>query len=73
MLDTIKMITRASNAFNWEQAFFNTTLKEKVDSFSKTILKIMNYFMCDDLPFLNNKIRTLIQEKNTASEPTCSI
>ena len=39
----------------------------------------MNYFfsretvMCDDLPFLNNKIRTLIQEKNTASEPTCSI
>ena len=37
MLDTIKMIRRASNAFNWEQAFFNTTLKEKVDSFSKTL------------------------------------
>ena len=50
----------------------NTSLNEKVDIFNRTILNILSIFIppeiivCNDKdpPWFNNKIKTLIQEKN---------
>ena len=51
--------------------FLNTSVNEKVTTLNKTILNIISNFvpqetvMCGnkDLPWFNNKIRVLIQEK----------
>ena len=61
------------HGFNWQKAFSNKNSKEKVDTFNKTILNILNNFIphetiCDDRdpPWFNGKIKSLIHEKNTA-------
>ena len=67
----IDMIRRAISQFNWDKNFSNTTVNEKGNIFSHTILYILRNFishehiMCDDrdLPWLNSKIKSLIQEK----------
>ena len=54
------------------RAFSNTRVNEKVDIFNRTILNILSNFVpheiiaCNDKdpPWLNNRIKTLIQEKN---------
>ena len=70
----IEFIRRAINEFNWQRAFLNTNVNEKVDIFNSTILNILSNFIphefvvCDDKdpPWFNKKIRALIQEKNVA-------
>ena len=69
-----ELIRRAINEFNWQRAFLNTNVNEKVDIFNSTILNIFSNFIlhisvvCDgkDPPWFNKKIRALIQEKNVA-------
>ena len=72
-----RLIRRAIKEFNWERAFSNTNVNEKVDIFNRTILNILSNFIphetivCDDKdpPWLNNRINTLIQEeKNVTSK-----
>ena len=56
----------------FERAFSNTKVNEKVDIFNRTILNILSDFIphetiaCNykDPPWFNNRIKTLIQEKN---------
>ena len=67
-----RLIRRAIKEFNWERAFSNTNVNEKVDIFNRTILNILSNFIphetivCNDKdpPWFNNRIKTLIQEKN---------
>ena len=69
-----ELIRRVINEFNWQRAFLNTNVNEKVDIFNSTILNIFSNFIlhisvvCDgkDPPWFNKKIRALIQEKNVA-------
>ena len=66
------LIRRAIKEFNWERAFSNTSVNEKVDIFNRTILNILSNFIphetivCNDKdpPWFNNRIKTLIKEKN---------
>ena len=66
------LIRRVIKEFNWETAFSNTSVNEKVDIFHRTILNILSNFIpheiivCNDKDptWLNNRIKTLIQEKN---------
>ena len=63
---------RVIKEFNWERAFSNTSVNEKVDIFNRNILNIVSNFIpheiiaCNekDPPWFNNRIKTLIQEKN---------
>ena len=65
---------RVISEFNWQRAFLNTTVDEKVGIFTKTVFNIISNFIPDekilcngkDPPWFNKKIRTLIKEKNTA-------
>ena len=65
------LIRRAIKEFNWERAFSNTNVNEKVDIFNRTILNILSNFIphetivCNDKdpPWFNNRIKTLIKEK----------
>ena len=49
-----ELIRRGINKFNWQRAFLNTNVNEKVDIFNSTILNILNSFIphefvvCDD-------------------------
>ena len=69
-----ELIRRAINEFNWQRAFLNTNVNEKVDIFNSTILNILSNFIpheivvCDDKDplWFNKKIRALIQEINVA-------
>ena len=66
-----RLIRRAIKEFNWERAFSNTSVNEKVDIFNRTILNILSNFIphetivCNDKdpPWFNNRIKTLIKEK----------
>ena len=66
------LIRRVINEFNWKRAFSNTSVNENVDFINRTILNILSNFIphevikCDgkDPPWFNNRIKTLIQEKN---------
>ena len=68
------MIRNAISHFNWDKAFSNSNVNEKVYIFSHTILNILSkfisyeYIMCDDRDplWFNSKIKYLIQEKNNA-------
>ena len=48
------LIRRAIKEFNWERAFSNTSVNEKVDIFNRTVLDILSNFIpheiivCDD-------------------------
>ena len=67
----IELIRRAITDFNWDRAFFNTNVNEKVYIFRSTILNILSNFVprekivCDvkDPPWFNRAIKSLIQEK----------
>ena len=67
------LIRRAIKEFNWVKAFSNTSVYEKVDVFNRTILNILSNFIaheiivCNhkDLAWFSNRIKTLIQEKNS--------
>ena len=69
-----EVIRRAINEFNWQRAFLNTNINEKVYIFNSTILNILSNFIphefvaCDDKdpPCFNKKIKAIIQEKNVA-------
>ena len=69
-----ELIKRAISEFNWQRAFLNTTVDEKVGIFAKTVFNIISNFilhetiLCNDKdpPWFNKKIRTLIKEKNMA-------
>ena len=64
-------IRRAVTDFNWDRAFLNTNVNEKVSIFNSTILNILSNFVphekivCDDKdpPWFNRTIKSLIQEK----------
>ena len=66
-----KLIRRAITEFNWDWAFLNTIVNEKVDIFNSTILNILSniilhkFVVCDDKdpPWFNKEIRALIQKK----------
>ena len=64
----------AAKKFDWQRAFLNTSVNEKVAIFNNTVLNILSNFIphetivCDDKdpPWFKNKIKTLIQAKNAA-------
>ena len=66
------LIRLAIKQFNWERAFSNTTVNEKLDIFNRTVLNILRnkilheIIVCDnkDPPWFNNRIKILSQEKN---------
>ena len=69
----IELIRRAisSDGFNWQKAFSNKNVNEKVDTFNKTILNILSNFIphetitCDDRdpPWFNKKSNPLYTKK----------
>ena len=67
-----ELIRRAVDQFNWQKAFLNKNINEKVNIFNETILNILRNFiphetvLCDDRdsPLFYNKIKSLIHEKN---------
>ena len=66
------LIKGAISNFNWEKAFSDTNINEKVSLFNKTILNILNNYIphetiiCDDKdpPWFNSRIKSLIENKN---------
>ena len=66
------LIRRAIKEFNWEKAFSNTSVNEKVDIFNRTILNILSNFIPQEIivygdkdpPWFGNRVKTLIQEKD---------
>ena len=67
-----RLIRCAIKELYWERAFSNTNVNKKVDIFNRTILNILSNFIphetivCNDKdpPWFNNRIKTLIKEKN---------
>ena len=67
-----RLIRHSIKEFNLERAFLNTNVNEKVDIFNRTILNILSNFIpherivykFKDPPWNNNRITTLIPEKN---------
>ena len=67
------MIGRAISEFNWDKAFSNIIVNEKVNIFSHTILNILHNFISHDIKCamtdasrFNSQIKSLIQEKSNA-------
>ena len=66
------LIKRAISNFNWEKAFSNTNINEKVSLFNMTTLNVLNNYIphetiaCDekDPPWFNSRIKSLIENKN---------
>ena len=60
------------NNCNWEKAFSNTNINEKVSLFNKTILNIPNNYIlhgtiiCDDRdpPWFNSRVKSLFENEN---------
>ena len=58
--------------FNWERAFSNEGVNKQISIFNETILNIMKNFIPHETkifndqepPWINNKVKTMIQEKN---------
>ena len=69
-----ELIRRSIAMFDWENAFSNTSVNEKVAIFNRIILNILNNFIvhetivCNDRgpPWFNDTIRLLIKEKTIA-------
>ena len=67
----VDLIRRSINEFDWDRAFANKHVDEKVLIFNKTVLNILSNFIphevivCDDKdpPWFNGKIKSLINEK----------
>ena len=66
-----ELIRRAISNFNWDRAFLNTNVNEKVSIFTSPVMNILSNFIphktivCDDKdpPWFNKAIKSLIQEK----------
>ena len=64
-----ELIRRAISNFNWNRAFLNTNVNEKVSIFVSTVMNILSNFIphetivCDDKdpPWFNKAIKSLIQ------------
>ena len=67
-----ELIRRPLNEFNWERAFSNTHVNEKVCIFNKSVLNVLSNFiphetiLCDDKnsPWFNSRTKSLLQDKN---------
>ena len=65
------LIRRAVHEFNWQRAFSNLNINERVSFFNKSIVNIVSNFIpheaviCDDRdpPWINNRIKSLINDK----------
>ena len=66
-----ELIWREVHEFNWQRAFNNLNINERVSFFNKSILNIVSNFIphetviCDerDRPWINTRIKTLINDK----------
>ena len=66
------MISKAIQGFDWDKAFLDKSTEEKASILSKTILNIMSNFIPNEIvtiddsdsPWINNKIKSLIKNKN---------
>ena len=66
------LIQRSISQFNWERAFSNMDVNKQISIFNETILNIMTnliphetkIFIYREPPCTNNKVKTMIQEKN---------
>ena len=74
--ENTELIRRAITDFNWDRAFLNTNVNERICIFSNAIINnILRNFIphetvvCDDqaTPWFNKAIKSLIQEKKTHS------
>ena len=67
-----RIIRKAICGFNWERSFANKDVNEMANNFNETISNVLNNYIphetiiCDDqdLPWINNKVKKPIQEKN---------
>ena len=67
----VDLIRRSINEFDWDRAFANKHVDEKVLIFNKTVLNVLNNFIphevivCDDKdpPWFSGKIKPFINEK----------
>ena len=67
----VDLIRRSINEFDWDRAFANKHVDEKVLIFNKTVLNVLSNFIphevkvCndEDPPWFNGKIKLLINEK----------
>ena len=65
------MISKAIQGFDWDKAFLDKSAKEKASILTKALLNIMSNFIPNevvtiddrDLPWINNKIKSLIKDK----------
>ena len=66
------LIQRSISQFNWERAFSNKGVNKQISIFNETILNIITNFISHETkifndrepPWTNNKVKTMIQEKN---------
>ena len=66
-----ELIWREVHEFNWQRAFNNLNINERVSFFNKSILNIVSNFIphetvtCDerDRPWINTRIKNLINDK----------
>ena len=66
------LIQRSISQFNWERAFSNKGVNKHISIFNETILNIMTNFIPHETkifndrepPWINNKVKTMIQEKS---------
>ena len=66
------LIQRSISQFNWERAFSNKGVNKEISIFNETILNIManltphetKIFNNWEPPWIKNKVKTVIQEKN---------
>ena len=77
---TPKLIRRAINEFDWIRALSHVIVDEKVCFFTETLLNIIHdfipherIFVTSDPPWLNNEIKKLIIEKNSAYKSYCCL
>ena len=66
MFHSTNLIRRAIDMFDWDRAFVNTTVDEKMFNFNKTILNTLSNFILQETLTVDDKkkIKNLIQEKN---------
>ena len=66
MFHSTNLIRRAIDMFDWDRAFVNTIVDEKMFNFNKTILNTLSNFILQETLTVDDKkkIKKLIQEKN---------
>ena len=68
----VDMISKAIERFDWDNAFLGKNVNEKASILKKTILNIMSNYIPNEIitiddkdpPWINNKIKSLIKNKN---------